>query len=255
MKKILLITGLCIQSMAYAESRPLPPIINNSSYANGMPYSGSSPTSKPMLEMLGRIEILQVEIQQLRGLVEQQAHEINKFKKRQKNIYADINVRLQQLEAINGIGDNISENVTAPLVPEQTTVAVNKVVPKAGEKAAFNTAFASVKNSHYQQAITLFKQFLDDYPAGEYSDNATFWLASAYKVSNDLAKAKVNFQLVYTQFPQSEKASLAKLKLADIYFEENNLLKAKQLYMQISTQYADTTVAHVAAKKLHNIGQ
>ena len=261
MKKIFLITGLCSLTMACAETGPLPPIKNNSTYANGAAYSGRASPNQSMLEMLGRVESLQTDIQQLRGLAEQQAHEISNLKKRQQKIYVDIDERLQQLEAINVPTQNVSElerlAAPTPMVEAEAMPPVRHVQTpesKVNEKAAFDKAFASVKNSQYQQAIKLFNQFLLDYPAGEYSDNATFWLASVYKVVNNLPLAKTTFQAVYTQFPKSEKAGLAMLKLADIYLEENNQLKAKQLYTQITTQYLNTSAAHMAAMKLQALG-
>lgn len=260
MKKISLIIGVCSLSVAYAEPRPLPPIINNSTYANGSSYSGRASTSQPMLEMLGRVESLQKEIQQLRGLLEQQEYEINNFKKRQQNIYADIDARLQQLETGHVAVKNTSQhdNLAIPIAERKAAAPAKKPAKpksKASEKAAFEKAFDSVKNSHYHQAIKLFNQFLQDYPVGEYTDNATFWLASVYKVVNDVPAAKKNFKAVYTQFPKSEKASQAMLKLADIYLQEENISEAKQLYSQITRQHANTTSAHMAEKKLQKLGQ
>lgn len=260
MKKIFLITGLCTTCIVQAEPRTLPPIINNSTYASGAPYSGGMAANKSMLEMLGRVESLQTDIQQLRGQVEQQTHEIDNLKKRQQNMYTDIDLRLQQLEKVNGIASTVSEseNLLGPAGEEKLISPVRQTQSpesKAAEKAAFEKGFASVKNQHNHQAIKLFKQFLLDYPAGDYSDNATFWLASVYKVVDDLPNAKANFQAVYTQFPKSEKAGLAMLKLADIYFEENNQRKAKQLYTQVTTQYENSSAANIATKKLQNIGQ
>lgn len=269
MNKLFLLLTLGVCSGAYAESRQLPPIINNSTYANGAAYSAKTSANQPMLEMLGRVESLQTDIQQLRGMIEEQSHEINRLKQREQNIYADMHARLQQLENATGISVGTAvvapKPISAPKKPTYTASAatptqpkpVKKVKPKsrAEEKAAFDTAFASVKNSHYQQAIMQLEQFLQDYPDGIYSDNAHFWLGSVYKVVNDIPAAKKNFQAVYTQFPKSEKAAMAMLKLADIYNEENDSAKAQQLYQQISTQYTDTTAAHMAAKKLQNIGQ
>ncbi len=260
MKKLVLITGLCVSCSAYAEPRTLPPIINHSTYANGTSYTEGGSPHKAMLEMLGRVESLQNEIQQLRGLVEQQTYEINNLKKRQQNIYSDIDVRLQQLETVGGIESNRSdkENTFAPVAEKQVTTnekPAQTPQSKAREKAAFDKAFASVKNSQYQQAIKLLKQFLMDYPVGEYSDNATFWLASVYKVMNDVPAAKTNFRVVFTQFPESEKAGMAMLKLADIYLEESDKLKAEQLYTQVTQQYADTTAEHMAVKKLQSMGR
>lgn len=275
MNKLFLLLALGVCSGAYAESRQLPPIINNSTYANGAAYSAKTSANQPMLEMLGRVESLQTDIQQLRGMIEEQSHEINRLKQREQNIYADMHARLQQLE--NAAGISVGTAVVAPKpesvpvkpaytatpvsapTPTQTAKpkSVKKVKPKsrAEEKAAFDKAFASVKNSHYQQAIMQLEQFLQDYPDGIYSDNAHFWLGSVYKVVNDIPAAKKNFQAVYTQFPKSEKAAMAMLKLADIYSEKNDSAKAQQLYQQISTQYPDSTAAHMAAKKLQSIGQ
>jgi len=249
-------------SLAVAETRPLPPIINNSSYANGASYASRAPSNQPMLQMLGRIDSLQTEVRQLRGLLEQQKHEIDSLKKRQQNIYADINARLQHLETGKMIGATSHENLAVPVAQRQPTHKVVKPKPKpkkkprskAGEKVAFDKAFASVRKSKYTLAIKQFNQFLNDYPTGEYSDNATFWLASVYKVVGDVPHAKQYFQSVFTQFPKSEKAALSMLKLADIYLAENKKSKAKQMYAQITAQYAGTTSAHMAEKKLQKIG-
>ena len=281
MNKLTLLLALCIANVAYAEPRTLPPIINNSTYANGAAYSAKTASNQPMLQMLGQIEEMQTEIQKLRGMVEQQSHEIKMLKQREQNIYTDINMRLQQLESAVGISVDTSKPHTLPAPVKQSNITiatpvkqtqfkpatpiksvkpakpVNTVKPKskAEEKADFDKAFTSVKNSHYQQAIKLLEQFLLDYPSGVYTDNAYFWLGSVYKVVNDLPAAKKNFQAVYTQFPKSEKAATAMLKLADIYSEENNATKAQQLYTQVSTQYAGSTAAHTAEKKLQNTGQ
>ncbi|GFO71015.1 hypothetical protein BJAS_P0220 [Bathymodiolus japonicus methanotrophic gill symbiont] len=270
MNKLSLFLALAVCSGTYAESRELPPIINNSTYANGSAYSTRTSANQPMLEMLGRVESLQSDIQQLRGMLEEQSHEINRLKQREQNIYADMHARLQKLESAAGISAStavvVPKPVSAPVQPAYTGAPVlaaaqpaqakpkrvKKVKPKsrAEEKEEFDTAFASVKNSHYQQAIKQLEQFLQDYPDGVYSDNAHFWLGSVYKVVNDLPAAKKNFQAVYTQFHKSEKAAMAMLKLADIYSEEKDAAKARKLYQKISTQYPDSTAAHMAAKEL-----
>ncbi|MBE0470067.1 MAG: tol-pal system protein YbgF [Methyloprofundus sp.] len=267
MKNLPLILVLSIVNSVHAETRPLPPIINNSTYASGASYSSRATSNQPMLEMLARVESLQTELQQLRGLVEQQNYEMTTLKQRQQNIYADIDARLQRVETERGIAATVNtnavissqENLAIPAAQRNAAAEAAKPKPvvksKETEKADFDKAFASVKNSHYQQAIKLLNDFLQDYPSGEYSDNATFWLASVYSVVKDNAAAKKNFETVFTQFPESDKASLSMLKLADIYLAENNTAKAKQLYAQIITHYANSTSAHMAEKKLQSMGQ
>ncbi len=261
MKRIVFIAGVCIPHLVYAEAQSLPPIINHSTYANGVPYSGGA-SSQSMLELVARIDSLQSEVQQLRGMVEQQAYDINNLKNSLNSGNVDIYQAQQQAESFSATdnADAEYEDVSMPATESTATpvvqsTATQAVASKADEKAAFDRAFNSVKNSQYQQSIVLFKQFLKDYPTGDYSDNATFWLASVYKVVDDLPQAKASFQAVYTRFPQSEKAGLAMLKLADIYAEEDNQAKAIQLYTQVTTQYANTTAAEMAEKKLQNRGQ
>jgi len=262
MKKLPLIFALSAVSIVQAETRPLPPIINNSTYASGASYSGRATSNQPMLEMLGRVESLQTELQQLRGLVEQQNYEITNLKQRQKNIYADIDARIQRMETGRGTtaistsaNSSVQGNLAVPAAQRKAAIEAAKPKPKVKSKASEKADFDNVKNSHYQQAISLFKKFLQDYPAGKYSDNATFWLASVYSVVKDEAAAKKNFEAVFTQFPQSEKAATSMLKLAGIYLAENNKAKAKQLYTQITTDYANSTSAHMAEKKLQSMGQ
>lgn len=265
MKKLSLILVLSAVGIVQAETRPLPPIINNSTYASGAAYSSRATSNQPMLEMLGRVERLQTELQELRGLVEQQNYEITHLKQRQNNIYADIDARLQRIEVGRSTTKTSSQrhptqgNLAIPAAQRKAAIEAAKPKPKvkttATEKADFDKAFASVKNSHYQQAIKLFKAFLQDYPAGKYTDNATFWLASVYSVVKDKAAAKKNFAAVFTQFPKSEKAATAMLKLSDIYLAENNTAQAKQLYTRISTDYPSSTSAHMAEKKLQSMRQ
>ncbi len=263
MKKIaILFIGLSISGHIVAEPRPLPPIINNSSYANGATYANRTPPSQPMLEMLNRLEGLQNQVRQLRGLLEQQKYDIANLKKRQQNIYMDVNRRLQQLETgrtftSNNAGKALSADKKVNNKPKVVKQATKKVKPKSPEyeKADFDEAYASVRNSRYHQAIRLLNKFIVNYPNGRYSDNALFWLGSVYKVVGNLPSAKKNFKAVFTQFPKSEKAALALLKLADIYLAEKKTRQAKQLYMRVKKDYPDTSSARVAQNKLQSIGQ
>lgn len=265
-KTAVLLIGLSMGGSVAAEPRPLPPIINNSSYANGAAYANRTPSSQPILEMLNQLEGLKNQVRQLRGLLEQQKYEISNLKKRQQNIYMDVNRRLQQLETGRTLIENSAEKekIAIPAAVKRTShqrkvprKSIKKVKPKSAEyeKADFDEAYASVRNSRYHQAIRLLKQFIVNYPKGRYSDNALFWLGSVYKVVNNIPAAKKNFKATFTQFPKSEKAALAMLKLADIYLTEKKISKAKQLYTRVKQDYSRTSAARVAANKLQSIGQ
>lgn len=98
--KIRLIILLCFCSNVFAEPDILPPIVDHSSYPQGTGHRKKAPVS-PIYEVLGRLDQLQAEVQQLRGQVEEQAHEIEVLKNQQKTMYSDIDDRLQKIEPQN----------------------------------------------------------------------------------------------------------------------------------------------------------
>jgi len=267
MEKLFLIGGLCLWSIAQAEPRPLPPIVDHSSYAQESAYKNQGSGNQATLGLLNQITSLQSEVQQLRGQLELQKHELDNLKKRQQSIYADINDRLQKLTPVNATGSTdilTSGDLAVPIAQRKAAAPVSSFVKQAEEpakgktsateKMAFDAAYANVRDNHYKQAIAQFKQFLIDYPAGEYSDNAQFWLASVYRVTHDIPAAKKGFKAVSVNYPKSDKASVSLYKLADIYTDEKNMSEAKKIYQQLIKQYAGSTSAKMAKKKLREMG-
>ena len=60
---------------------------------------------------MGRLEQMQVEVQQLTGKVEEQAYHIIELKKRQKTMYSDFDDRLQGIETkATGTDQPVAEN-------------------------------------------------------------------------------------------------------------------------------------------------
>ncbi len=250
--KQLLFLMMCVSGVALGEPQPLPPIIDNSSYADGSAYRSQSTSNQSLLEMLGRLEQLQHEVQQLRGQIEEQSFSIEQMRKRQQNIYADLDQRLLKLEG----GEAPAARSTA--VKAKPAAVVRRAPPKktsAGEKKRYQQAYDKLRNGHYSQAISLFKQLLVDYPGGEYADNAQYWLGEAYKVNRETDAARLAFSKLIGEYPDSPKVPDAMLKLGFIAAEQNNVAKAKEYLNSLVTRYPGTTAAHLAEKKLQQLGE
>ena len=273
MKRLLIL--LCLWGNAFADPQPLPPVIDNSSYSRGSAYKSVPNQNQSLYETLNRLEQLQVEVQQLRGLVEDQSYTIQELKKRQQNIYADIDQRLQRLE---GGGKPISgsqtsgkqmhtmppasapEAVVAPAVKQTTKPSLVPQTPPAAkkktvktEKQMYQQAYDKLRNGHYSQSITLFNQLLTEYPAGEFSDNSQYWLGEAYKVNQDTKSARAAFTKLLETYPNSIKVPDALLKLGYIEFEQKNWAQAREYFTTVTLNYPDTTAAHLASKKLQQL--
>jgi len=281
MKKLIMVM-CCASSVVFAESRVLPPVIDNSTYPAGSSSLGSTPSNHAIYEVLGRLEQLQLELQQLRGMVEEQSQTIIDLKKRQGNIYSDLDLRLQELSGVDisaskkppeispsemnkpavempenmaGIVANNKqkpvESTVATVEPHSTTSGAAESV--TNESELYQTAYETLRNGHNARAISAFKSLLAKFPDGEYADNAQYWLGEAYKVNKEIDSAKAAFTKVMTQYPGSAKVPDAILKLAYIELEQNNMAKARDYLTQITVSHPGTTAAHLASKKLMSL--
>lgn len=273
--------GLLAASSAYA--------VNNGdqqSYGNAQPVAGQS-AENAMFDILARLEQLQSEVQQLRGMVEEQSQTIADLERKQKNMYADLDSRIQAVPAPvapnasanpaatePAIVSSVSAAVPAAAVPNQalpTTPAGGNVNPAAAasanpvnsgqiapqvplaqgsEKERYVLAYDMLRNGHNAQAIKSFETLLVDYPAGEYADNAQYWLAEAYKINREIDKSRNAFIKVVMQYPNSAKVPDALLKLGYIEADLQNFPKAREYLSRVTSLYPNSPAAHLAAKRL-----
>ena len=103
---------LSVCGSVYAE---LPVVIDNSSYpqsATPAPAnSANSPSTNTLYELMGRLDQLQAEVQQLTGKVDEQAYRIDELKKHQTKMYSDFDERLQSIEnKANGTDQSTAES-------------------------------------------------------------------------------------------------------------------------------------------------
>ncbi len=247
---------MIINGFAIAEPRPLPPVIDHSTYPGGQNQSGHALSPKAIYETLGRLEQLQAEVQQLRGQVEEQDYTILDLKKRIKNIYMDVDQRLLKLEN-GGVVQPSQLETPAPsldaqeVAPSKPPVAAKK--SNKNEKKEYQAAFEKLVNGHTSQAIKKFNQFLVDFPNGEYTPNALYWLGEAHSIQQHLDLARKSFKQVITDYPNSSKVADAMLKLGYLEVKAKNPVKAREWLSTVTAKFPGTTAAHLAAKKLQQL--
>lgn len=290
MKKTALLM-LCAQFGLMAEAGALP--VNNSGYQGNAGYGApAAGADSAIFEVLGRLEQLQLEVQQLRGMVEEQSQTIADLERKQSNMYSDLDDRIQLLSspaqpagaqpaAADAAQTVAPAGAAAPTAPEQpaATAASAVVAPavatpetapaevkaaeapavpataKAGEKERYQEAYETLRNGHNARAIQMFEALQADYPAGEFSDNSQYWLGEAYKINREYDKARAAFNKVVNQYPNSSKVPDALLKLGYIEFDQQNPAKARDYLTRVTANYPETTAAHLASKKLAQMPQ
>lgn len=224
--------------------------------------------SKGLVDVMVRVESLQSELQRLLGEIEVQKHALDEIKKRQRDLYLDIDRRLLQIE--RGGSGSLSSSA---LQPTQTSQSENKepeiteFAPapvsttskpiikkqKEGEQVAYQKAFDLLRALRYEKATQAFRQFLNDFPDGRYAHIAQYWLAETSYHTRKYDIAVKDYQTLINQYPKSPKRADALLKIAYSQFELKSFSKAKVVLNKLIQSYPGTTEAGQAENLLQKI--
>ena len=226
-----------------------------------------------LLDMLELLESLKTEVSTLRGEIEVQTHTIEQLKQRQRDLYTDVDNRLQRIEQ-NGTSNTESTAAATESVDETTpetetdeaTAETDSTIAEATEEeavkepldpakaeAAYQKAFKLLKDSRYDQALVAFKTFLNDFPVNAFSDNAQYWLGETNYVMQKYEVAINEYQALLNSYPDSKKVSHALLKIGYSYDELGNAADAKKTLEEVKVQYPGTTAARLANERLRKI--
>ncbi|MFT5503937.1 MAG: tol-pal system protein YbgF [Gammaproteobacteria bacterium] len=217
--------------------------------------------NKSMIELLQRVEGLSEEVSQLRGEFEQQGHDINSLKKRQRELYLDVDRRLRDLESgavsqsnsaspiqvptipaeesntpaettqnsnMNVVTPSINIEISTPSVDStQTTDVTNQASPPAAEESNFNQSAitSSEERDAYQAAFDTLKE-------GRYK------------------KAKSEFSRFLEQFPNSGYAGNAQYWLGEAHYVTRNFEQSVIEFENVLSRYSGSNKVPDAMLKL-----
>lgn len=238
----------------------------------------TGPVSKEVADsasLIDKIQSLQKEIQELRGQLEVQAHDLKLLQQQQVAFYKDLDSRLSgsaSAKAATPVGKppiDLSVGSKERALPPASTVQSTNVAKTASgstpaivpvsrtnpadEQISYLAAYELVKNKRYDDALNSMNLFVQKYPRGGYTANAQYWLGELYLVKKDYAKAIEHFDLVLKQFPTSSKSAASMLKVGYAYAEMGNKPEAQKYLQQVVRAYPNTPTAQLANSKLRSI--
>ena len=200
------------------------------------------------------IQLLREEVSALREQVEQQIFNLNSMKQRQRNLYVDIDRRINNVEAggMPASGSSVSPPNSAGNIPGALSGSSSAATTAtAGDgNDDYTKAFTLLKEGQYEQSITAFDAFKSTYPGSKYADNAQYWLGEANYVLRHYKKALTSFQQLISQFPESSKNPGARLKIAYVYYELKDWSAARDALQQVIGLYPEKNVAKKAKERL-----
>ena len=219
-----------------------------------------------MVNMYLQLEALQSEIQNLRGLVEEQSYQIKRMQTEQRDRYLDTDSRLSEINSqvqsyhsgqpiagispapsvINPITDssanaNGSSNLTANNQPLTNPVAGGAGVAVASpqtEQQLYREALnLLLEDEAFTESINLFQQYIERYPRGRYLTNTLYWQGAAMELAGLHAQAILVLQRLISEFPADAKAPTALLRLGTVYRKMGENVQAASQWRRIAQDY------------------
>lgn len=193
--------------------------------------------TQSLVQLMKEIESLREEVRNLRGDVETLAHDIEGVRQRQRDIYMDVDQRLQALEnaSASAGGDSVDGK-------------------DANASDAYMAAFALLRESRYAEARNAFEKFMTDYPGSSLVANARYWLGQIDYVNRQYETAIENFRQVVEKYPDSEKAADALLKIGYSQQELGKDDAARATLESVSQRYPGSSAAGKAEQRLAGQG-
>ncbi|HET7922429.1 MAG TPA: tol-pal system protein YbgF [Gammaproteobacteria bacterium] len=200
--------------------------------------------NQSLVSMSQRIDDEQEQLRQLRGDVETLEHNLDLGKKQQRDLYLDLDRRLQKLELGSGSRGNTA-GAAAPTPSDDG----------ADEQANYQRNFNLVKQGRYDDAITGFTAFIREYPQSKLVPNAEFWMGESHYQQSDFHGALVNYKAVISNYPDSSKVPDALLKAGYAYYEMQDWKAARKALDEVVGKYPDSRAAGYAKQRLQRMKQ
>lgn len=182
-----------------------------------------------------QLQHMQQEINELRGLVEEQQHQLR---------------RLEQ---------QAQPNMPASVQVAETDSALPVVAPQvepgdpAREEEFYNAAYSLIRQRDFPRAQQAFDIFLKKYPNGQYAANAHYWYGEVCLAQQELELAGQSFAKVIHSWPEHSKATDSMYKLAIVEKQLGQTDKARQILQSIVSEHPRSSAANLARQELQRL--
>ena len=201
-----------------------------------------------LVDLTMQLDELQRLAAELKGQTESLEHESQSTAIRQREIYMDIDGRIQDLEReLHEAIDAVGVLDGGPLAPGELPV------PGGSDRDNYQAAFELLKEQRYEPAAMAFRQFLISYPESQLADNAQYWLAESYYVTDEFELALDQFSVVINKYPRSRKVPDALLKMGYCTYELERWGNAREALGRVQAEYPGTTAARLAEQRLKHM--
>ena len=197
-------------------------------------------------ELFYRIQVLQQDLKDLRGTIEEQSYLIKRLERSQKEQYLDLDNRLVQLGGADL--ESRAAQTEDKESSEEATTLLNEGPEFDNEREAYQYAFDLMRNRQYQESLAGFEEIIVAFPNGQYTPNAFYWIGELYLAQGDNEKSRQSFIQVISLYPDHQKVPDAMYKLGVVYFALGDNQSALRYLGQVQQEYPNSSAAGLAAR-------
>ncbi len=193
-------------------------------------------------QLFYQLQILQQEVQELRGIAEEQTYKLNRLARDQQEQYIDLDRRMAALRS----------NSPTPAVSGSTSKAggfastTTQVGGSGTERDAYTAAFNLMKGRQFEESAMAFNQLIVDYPNGQYTPNAFYWLGELYLTNVETEKARQSFVQVVNLYPDHQKVPDALYKLGVVYHRLGDAQQSLRYLDRVRSEHPQSSAAGLA---------
>ncbi|MFP5430108.1 MAG: tol-pal system protein YbgF, partial [Gammaproteobacteria bacterium] len=191
-------------------------------------------------QLYSQMQQMQEEVAQLRGMVEEQGHLIERLQNDLRTRYTDLDQRLQVQQ------DRLQTPPAADVAATGTGKAATSSVEE--EKKAYLAAYDTFRSGGADKAIAPMLAFVKQYPDSSLTPGAHYWLGEFYLNASrpDQVKARQQFDTVLAEYPDNSKAPAALYKIASILDLQGKPDEARQKMQELMKRYPKSPEASLA---------
>ena len=143
---------------------------------------------------------------------------------------------------------------TAPL-PVATPSLPAPETSSAGDAAErlYQYALQEFQEGNHNAALTLFKQFLEQYPHASQVGYARYWIGESLYAKQQYEAAIVTFDEIIRKHPGNPKVPAALLKQGDAFVKLHDACTAKYFLRQLQKEYPNSSEARQATEQLKQL--
>ncbi len=202
-----------------------------------------------LLSLQSQIDALKTELQDIKGQLDEQAHDLAVAQKREADLYQDLDTRLKALS--QPTADSAGNSSVAASNGAPASATSDTTLRQTSEQAkAYQAALSLFKQGDYSGAIVAFKKFIKAWPDDPQAASAQYWIGNAFFSTRDFQHAASEQQKLIKTYPKSPKVPDALLNLSSAQVELGDMDAARKTLKLLLKKFPDSQAAMQGKKRL-----